>query len=59
MVRLYSSYSKSFAFISEEDFSIPARSFSMLTPEDHQLKELNVNAYDISIKKASSSSSSI
>jgi hypothetical protein len=52
---IYSSYSKSFAFISEEDFSIPARSFSMLTTEDHQLKDLNVNAYEISIKKASSS----
>ena len=53
---LYSSYSKSFAFISEEDFSIPARSFSMLTPENNQLKELNVNAYDITIKKSSTSS---
>jgi hypothetical protein len=53
---LYSSYSKSFAFISEEDFSIPARSFSMLTPENNQLKELNVKAYDISIKKSSTSS---
>jgi hypothetical protein len=55
---LYSNYSKSFAFISEEDFKIPARSFSMLTPEDNQLKELNVNAYDVAIKKASSTVSS-
>lgn len=55
---LYSSYSKSFAFISEEDFMIPARSFSMLIPKDKQLKELTVNAYDISIKKKSSSASS-
>jgi len=52
---LYSHYSKSFAFISEEGFMIPARSFSMLTPKDKQLKELTVNAYDISIKKKSSS----
>ncbi|GIU00900.1 hypothetical protein TSL6_14060 [Sulfurovum sp. TSL6] len=55
---LYSSYSKSFAFISEEDFMIPARSFSMLTPKDKQLKELTVNTYDISIKKKSSTASS-
>ena len=47
---LHSAYSKSFAFISEEDFSIPSRSFSMLSSEDRQLKELHVNAYDIKIK---------
>jgi hypothetical protein len=52
---LYSNYSKSFAFISEEDFIIPQRSFSMLTPEDQQIKELNVNAYDVVIKKPSTS----
>ncbi len=55
---LYSTYSKSFAFISEEDFVIPSRSFSMLTPKDKQLKELTVNAYDITIKKSSTTSSS-
>lgn len=55
---LYSTYSKSFAFISEEDFVIPSRSFSMLTPKDKQLKELTVNAYDITIKKSSTASSS-
>jgi hypothetical protein len=54
---LYSSYSKSFAFISEEDFSIPARSFSMLIPESHQLKALHLNGYDIKIKRSSASSS--
>ena len=52
---LHSSYSKSFAFISEEDFVIPARSFSVLTPNDHQIKALDVNAYDIKIKKRPSS----
>ena len=55
---LYSSYSKSFAFISDEDFTIPARSFSMLRPKDKQLQELIVKAYDISIKKSSTASSS-
>ncbi len=55
---LYSNYSKSFAFIAEEDFRIPTRSFSMLRPKDKQLKELAVNAYDITIKKSSVTSSS-
>ena len=54
---LYSSYSKSFAFISEDDFKIPGRSFSMLTPEDQQMKELNVNAYEVTIKQSSTSAS--
>ena len=55
---LHSSYSKSFAFISEEDFRIPARSFSMLRPEDHQMKELNMNSYEVTIKKTTRTSSS-
>ncbi len=55
---LYSSYSKSFAFISEEDFMIPARSFSMLTPKDHQIKALDVNSYTVTIKKRPITSSS-
>lgn len=55
---LYSSYSKSFAFISDEDFVIPARSFSVLRPKDTQLKSLTVNAYDITIKKSSTASAS-
>ena len=53
---LHSIYSKSFAFISEEDFTIPVRSFTMLIPEDQQLKQLNVNGYDITIKRSSASS---
>ena len=55
---LYSSYSKSFAFISEEDFRIPERSFSMLLPESSQLKELHVNGYDIKIKGSSATTAS-
>lgn len=50
---LHSSYSKSFAFIAEESFTIPERSFSVLTPEDHEMKELKVNAYDVTIKQTS------
>ncbi len=51
---LHSSYSKSFAFISDRDFTIPSRSFSMLTLEDKTLKELHVKRYDIKIKASNS-----
>jgi len=54
---LHSTYRKSFAFISEEDFTIPARIFSMLTPKDHQLKELKVNSYVVTMKRAKAISS--
>lgn len=52
---IYSIYSKSFAFISEEDFTIPERAFSMLSLQDKQLKTVKVNGYDIAIKKSKSS----
>ena len=52
---LHSIYSKSFAFISEEDFKIPSRSFSMLTPVDHEIQVLEVQSYDIKIKAAQAS----
>lgn len=55
---IYSSYSKSFAFISEEDFTIPERNFSMVTLQDHQMQTLKVNAYEVSIKKEKSAISS-
>ena len=51
---LHSIYSKTFAFISDTDFTIPARKFSMLTLEDNILKSLHVNAYDIKIKSSHS-----
>ncbi len=54
---VFSTYIKTFAFISEEDFSIPEQNFSMLTPQDHKIKTLKVNAYDVSIKKPKSMSS--
>jgi hypothetical protein len=55
---LYSTYSKSFAFISAEDFTIPARSFSMLNPKDQQLKTLTVNRYDVTVERAVASTAS-
>lgn len=50
---LYSIYSKSFAFISERDFSIPEQSFSMLTLEKKELKSLNIPSFSIKIKQES------
>ena len=55
---LFSSYSKTFAFISDSDFTIPKRSFSMLTLNDNKVKELHVNGYDIKIKTASNAAMS-
>ena len=48
---LYSVYTKSFAFISEEDFTIPQREFTTLITKDNSVKTLKVQAYDIKIKK--------
>ncbi|OYY54823.1 MAG: hypothetical protein B7Y52_06715 [Sulfurovum sp. 28-43-6] len=47
---LHSKYTKSFAFISEEDFTIPERTFSVLVPGENALKTLKVKAYEITIK---------
>lgn len=49
---LYSTYSKSFAFISDRDFTIPPQKFTMLTGDGTGLKALHVNSYDIKIKAA-------
>jgi len=47
---LYSIYTKTFAFISDSDFSIPERTFSMLDTKSDTLKELKVKGYDIDVK---------
>jgi len=47
---LLSTYSKSFAFISEDDFSIPARNISMYNPQTKETKTLEVPSYEVSIK---------
>ena len=52
---LYSIYSKSFALISEDDFTIPARNFTMLSTKDRKIKELSAQAYEIKIKQSTSS----
>jgi len=46
---LHSTYAKSFAFIAEDDFTIPSRSFSMLDTTDKEMKNLTVEAYSIKV----------
>jgi len=48
--KLVSSYSKSFAFISDSDFVIPARSISMYNPQTKETKNLEIASYEIDIK---------
>ena len=47
---LYSIYSKKFAFISQRDFSIPERTFTMLDTQTDEVKTLKVNGYEIKVK---------
>ncbi len=47
---LYSIYTKSFAFISDSDFSIPERTFSMLDPKTNTVKSLTIQGYDVKVK---------
>ena len=51
---LYSTYTKSFAFIADADFHVPTRTFSMLDTQTDTVKELTVPAYDVTIKKSAS-----
>lgn len=46
----YSIYTKSFAFISDSDFSIPERAFNMLDSKTDIVKSLTVQGYDIKVK---------
>ena len=49
---LYSIYTKSFAFISDTDFHIPERTFSMLDTKTDTVKSLTVPAYDVKVKNS-------
>ncbi|MFT7824301.1 MAG: BatD family protein [Sulfurimonas sp.] len=48
--KLYSFYTKSFAMISENDFTIPSRSFTIWNPKTSVLEKLEVSSYDIKVK---------
>jgi len=52
---LYSTYSKSFAFISDADFHIPERTFSMLDTKTDEIKPLTVPGYDVKVKQSTKS----
>lgn len=52
---IYSTYNKSFALISEKSFTVPAKSFSMLSIKDKSLQSLDIQAFDIKIKAPTSS----
>ncbi|RRS30860.1 MAG: hypothetical protein P794_05650 [Epsilonproteobacteria bacterium (ex Lamellibrachia satsuma)] len=54
---LKSTYVKSFAFISDHDFSIPARSFSVYNPKTRKAVMLKIPAYEIKVEAAKSISS--
>ncbi|HIQ47364.1 MAG TPA: hypothetical protein EYH57_07065 [Sulfurovum sp.] len=56
---LHSSYVKTFAFISDADFSIPPKEFSMLTFSDKRLKTLHIDGYDIKVKAGHSASAGV
>ncbi len=49
---LYSIYTKSFAFISDADFHIPERTFSMLDTKTDTVKPLTVPGYDVKVKNS-------
>ncbi len=51
---LYSIYSKKFAFISDSDFSIPERTFTMLDTQTDEVKTLKVNGYEVKVKSTAS-----
>ena len=48
--QLLSSYTKSFAFISGEDFTIPARQISVYNPKTKKTNTLKVPSYDVHVE---------
>ncbi len=52
---IYSIYSKTFAFISDADFHIPKRHFSMLDIKTDSIKELTIQGYDIKVRQDTTS----
>lgn len=50
--KLISSYKKHFVFISDHDFTIPSRSYSVLNPQSKKVTTLKVRGYAIKVKGA-------
>ena len=53
--KIHSRYSKTFVFISEEDFTIPEQLFTMHNPKIGTVTELKVNAFAIEVKASKTS----
>lgn len=51
--QMMSSYKKKFVFISDQNFTIPSKSFSTFNPKTQKIEELTVSSYDISVKGGS------
>jgi len=52
--KIKSTYTKSFAFIAEKDFTIPSRTISVYDPETRSLKRLEVPSYTVDIEGSNS-----
>jgi hypothetical protein len=51
--QMMSSYKKKFVFISDQNFTIPSKSFSTFNPKTQKIENLTVSSYDISVKGGS------
>lgn len=48
--QLHSTYTKTFAMISDRDFTIPSREFTVWNPKTSTLEKLKIASYDIKVK---------
>jgi len=48
--RLHSRYTKNFAFISDRDFEIPARTFSLYNTKRNKVESLEIKGYQIAVE---------
>jgi hypothetical protein len=55
--KIMSSYTKSFAFIGDSDFTIPSRTFTSYNPNSGQVERLNTASYEVKVKDAKSEKS--
>ncbi len=51
--RLISNYTKKFVFISDNNFTIPNKSFSVFNFKNNQMYNMNIDSYDINVQGSS------
>ncbi|SFZ98362.1 BatD [hydrothermal vent metagenome] len=56
--KIVSTYTKTFAFISDDDFTIPLKSISVYDTKEKKIKQLEIPSYDIKIDSAKKVSNS-